>query len=520
MATNSSSYQFLNGTGSNRDALAERVKELNCLFETTKELWVKPHALEAALTRIPEIVRAGLQFPEIAEVEIEVYDQFYVTDCLETGAVSDQFTEDILYNTQSVGRITIRYRQKPGVEIAQFMEEERALVQELAVRIGARIRLQNTTEALERSRERYRQTVDLQPDLIFRLETTSGTLTFANRAFASFLGFSFEEILGRPLNDLLPDIEWPRALMSASGVQESTPNPPRLSQMRRKDGKIRHIGWQMVRVPSDRAYLNELQFVGRDLTSKVLADLALKESYRREQARLKEMRKLDQISISRALATGFAHQLSQPLSVIGTLVGHCRLLMEAQTFDRAKVLSYLERATSQVQIAASLTRDFAANSIRHHRKAASFGLNDVIVDVLQHLKASGDLNQITLSLSVDPEIVLPNADRKEVEQLLIVLIGNAGDAARDRHDDVGGHIAIDCTIDGGNIRLSVSDNGSGIDLENIETLCKPFVSNKSHTLGMGLAIAKMIVESWGESLRFAHRSGGGTVVTAVIPINN
>ncbi|MDW3206479.1 MAG: PAS domain-containing sensor histidine kinase [Alphaproteobacteria bacterium] len=496
--------------------LFEARRELNCLFETTKELWVTPQSLEAALAHIPHILRDGLSYPDTAIVHIHLRGKTFTTEMNDECAVENETVETIVANGQKVGWIAVGYRSND--EGRQLLPLEKVLVQEIAVRIGARLRLQDATEELHRSRERYRQTVDMHPDLIFRIDKASSRITFANRSLAGFLGCDCDDLNGKQLMEVFPEQDWPPSLKPPFARGFHPPETPRNGRLRRRDGKIRHVSWKVVQVPSDREDLDEYQFIGRDITSTILADQVIKDSRRQEKLRINERLRLHQFSLSRVVAMGFAHQLSQPLAVIGTLIGHCRMLMEKEGFDRNKIISNLDRSIKQVQFAASLAHSFVSQSINKEHAVEPVKLNDIVVDSLQYLESSGELDNIKLILNVESEAALENVDRREVEQLLIALIGNACDASRSRSNEVEALVTIESFSNDAFASIAISDNGDGIDLSNLENLCKPFVSGKSHTLGMGLPIARMIVDGWGGSLQFKHRANGGTTVTVRIPL--
>lgn len=104
-------------------------------------------------------------------------------------------------------------------------------------------------------------------------------------------------------------------------------------------------------------------------------------------------------------------------------------------------------------------------------------------------------------------------DRRRFRRVVENLVGNAIDAM-----EAGGKVEIESRADGEYAVLEIRDNGKGIPEEIRETLFQPFVTHgKKHGTGLGMAIAKRIVESHGGSIGFDSKLGEGTTFTIRIP---
>jgi signal transduction histidine kinase len=102
----------------------------------------------------------------------------------------------------------------------------------------------------------------------------------------------------------------------------------------------------------------------------------------------------------------------------------------------------------------------------------------------------------------EPEIVYP-VDKIRVHRVLDNLIRNAIEAMPE-----GGRLTITTSVEGGGVRLTVADTGVGI--QNVDELFKPFVTTKKNGMGLGLVSCKYAVEAHGGTLSVESRPGEGT----------
>ncbi|WP_275791053.1 sensor histidine kinase [Pararhizobium gei] len=113
-----------------------------------------------------------------------------------------------------------------------------------------------------------------------------------------------------------------------------------------------------------------------------------------------------------------------------------------------------------------------------------------------------------------------NADQRAIQQILINLVGNAI-----KFTDRGGVVTIDAEVQGGDLRLIVSDTGIGIAENRLSTLGQPFVqvqndyTRKYEGTGLGLSLVKGLVALHGGRFDIQSRPGEGTVITVTIALD-
>jgi two-component system sensor kinase FixL len=241
------------------------------------------------------------------------------------------------------------------------------------------------------------------------------------------------------------------------------------------------------------------------------------------EARLQELQS-ELVHISRLTAMGemastLAHELNQPLSAIANyLKGSRRLLEGAADEKSAAMRDALDKAGDQAMRAGHIIRrlrDFVARGETERRVESITKL----VEEASALALVGvkDLG-IRVQFQFNPEIDLVIADRVQVQQVLLNLIRNAMDAMEtsQTRDLV---VAI-APADGGHVRISVTDSGSGISPEIAEQLFQPFITTKRHGMGVGLSISRAIVEAHNGRIWVEANPTGGTVFHFTLAVVN
>jgi two-component system, LuxR family, sensor kinase FixL len=241
------------------------------------------------------------------------------------------------------------------------------------------------------------------------------------------------------------------------------------------------------------------------------------------EARLQELQS-ELVHISRLTAMGemastLAHELNQPLSAIANyLKGSRRLLEGAGDEKSATMRDALEKAADQAMRAGHIIRrlrDFVSRGESERRVESITKL----VEEASALALVGvkDLG-IRVQFQLNAEIDLVIADRVQVQQVLLNLIRNAMDAME---SSATRELIIAIAPAASNqVRISVTDSGSGISPEIAEQLFQPFVTTKRHGMGVGLSISRAIIEAHNGRIWVEPNPGGGTIFHFTLAVVN
>ena len=107
-------------------------------------------------------------------------------------------------------------------------------------------------------------------------------------------------------------------------------------------------------------------------------------------------------------------------------------------------------------------------------------------------------------------------DPVKLKQTLLNLLSNAKDAVIS--DSESPSIRLDADYSEHTIHISITDNGSGIDTNDMSSIFEPFVTHKKNGTGLGLAITRRIITAHGGSIQVKSTLGKGTVFTIALPV--
>ena len=370
--------------------------------------------------------------------------------------------------------------------------------------------------------------------------TSGGIITSWNPAASRLYGYAPEEILGRPAQVLYPEnryaeeAEFLRRIVGGEEVAQHR------ADRRRKDGTVIAISLTAWPVIGAAGEITSVTTVSRTLAEqrgtrgqhgRRKGDDLLQAQEDKSQAQLQQAQRLENLG---QLAGGVAHDFNNLLAVILNYVSFVSEELAAATAaDWGKrcetALSDLAQVQRAGERAASLTRQLLAFARREVIQPQVLDLDNVITAVQEMLhRTLGEHVDLVTSLAGDLWPVL--ADPGQLEQVLVNLALNARDAMA-----TGGTLTIDTsnitvdadTVAGGsksrlgrNVRLRVSDTGTGMTADVIDRAFEPFYTTKRDGTGTGLGLATVygIVAQADGHIQIYSEAGGGTTFTIMLPV--
>jgi two-component system cell cycle sensor histidine kinase/response regulator CckA len=325
--------------------------------------------------------------------------------------------------------------------------------------------------------------------------------TYVNPPAARMVGKTPEELLGKVIWEL-----WPQASESPFGVA------------------YRRAVEENVQVQVEAFYPEPLNrwFEVRCYPSPEGLSLFFTDTTerRRTEERLRQTQKLESIGL---LAGGVAHDFNNILTVI--MGSASAALTESPSCEHCKaILSAAERA-------AYLTRQLLAYAGKGHTVAKLIDLTDLVSGSTELLAASVP-KRVSLSYSLSKDLPCLEADPSQIEQILMNLVINAGEAIPLRSDGLieiatssfevtpemaRQHSQTYDVAAGGYICLEVRDNGEGMDESTAAHIFDPFFTTKFTGRGLGLAALQGIVRTAKGFVEVRSRPGQGTTFRVFLP---
>jgi C4-dicarboxylate-specific signal transduction histidine kinase len=204
-----------------------------------------------------------------------------------------------------------------------------------------------------------------------------------------------------------------------------------------------------------------------------------------------------------ATGTAIAHEISQPLASATNYLHAARRLLQGGGRSNGPVAEALASAEVEAQRARE-----TLERVRDYVSSGRLDLTAVDLDlVARKIATLVDRDAATHGASIQvassPHLPTILADRIQIEQLLLNLVSNAIEAASDTD---GGTAIVAIHIDQQQDRLviRVEDNGPGIAPEIADRLFEPFETTKGKGMGLGLTLARQIVDAHGGNLRWEN----------------
>jgi signal transduction histidine kinase len=205
------------------------------------------------------------------------------------------------------------------------------------------------------------------------------------------------------------------------------------------------------------------------------------------------------------LAASLAHEVRNPLNSINLqLVLLSRRLQRLEAPARAEIAGIVETAGREIERLDGLVEEFLSLSSIDRLQRAEDDPVEVVKEVLGLLAPVARMRGITVEETLDGPLPRLRLDREKMKQVLINLVRNAIEAMPD-----GGTLAVGARVGGGFVEIHVADTGVGI--EPGLDIFDFFTTTKRGGTGLGLPIARRIVEAHGGSLTFTSELGKGSV---------
>lgn len=215
------------------------------------------------------------------------------------------------------------------------------------------------------------------------------------------------------------------------------------------------------------------------------------------------------------MASGLAHELTQPLTAILAQVQACRRLLSREAADRQDLAPVVEDTIAQAKRASAILERFRNWSRPQLESASVFDLREALSNVQALLAPQAAARKVRLDFDVPASKVEVKADSVEMEQVVFNLVRNALEAVAPEQ----GRVAVTLKQSASGVTLDVSDNGPGVAPEIRDRLFTPFTTNRPDGTGLGLALSQRLIERAGGEI-FLAEAGPGTTFRITLKSSN
>jgi two-component system, LuxR family, sensor kinase FixL len=260
----------------------------------------------------------------------------------------------------------------------------------------------------------------------------------------------------------------------------------------RKDGNRRYVG------------------IIRDLSAQRAAE---------QRARSLELRlaHVARFNLMGEMAAGIAHEINQPLSAIATYAQAGKRLLQRDEPDVVTLAEICGKIDDQARRAGQVIANLRKFIRKQEIETQLLDVNHVVADVMTLIDMDARSEGIPLHVHSGQGLPVVRADAVQLQQVLLNLTRNSVDAMRGAPGKERGIVIATGLADGGAVRIIVIDHGHGVSPQLGDNIFHPFITTKRDGLGVGLAISRTIVQSYGGTLTYADNPAGGSVFTIELP---
>lgn len=213
------------------------------------------------------------------------------------------------------------------------------------------------------------------------------------------------------------------------------------------------------------------------------------------------------------LATGLAHEIHNPLTIISGKAQVLLLQKDRNQIDK-KVEEVLKTIVKQTKRAADITRKLLMFSQSSGLPKEMLQLEQVLEDTLSLVSYQTSLEGIEISRRITPPVPPIYANVQEMREVFFNLILNAVQSVGSQGKI---HCEMRCNVKDQLIEIRVSDTGRGIPAEHIDKLFNPFFTTRPEAVGLGLFVTKQIIHRYSGSIRVESRPGEGSLFMIQLP---
>ena len=375
------------------------------------------------------------------------------------------------------------------------------------------IRLSHEHEALLESEKRYRSLFENNHVAMLLVDPENGDIIDANLAATAFYGWTHQELIEKSMHEINTLAVEALEKKIADAVKEEQNHFILKHQV--ADGSIRDV----------EIYSGPIDIGGRSLLYSMVYDITQRLEAEREKKKLQKMliqaQKMESIGM---LAGGIAHDFNNILTAI---IGYTQLAL-----DDVEKNSPIEDDLKEVYTASQRAKELVAQVLAFARQSEEeikpLRVDSILREVLQLIRAT-----IPTSIEIKTDIhskSLITGNHTQLHQIVMNLCTNAAHAMEEK----GGILQInlkDIVVDGNfsnkqldltygdYIRISISDTGTGIPSDILESIFEPYFTTKEtgEGTGMGLAVVYGIVESYGGKITVKSEFGKGATFEIYIP---
>ena len=341
-----------------------------------------------------------------------------------------------------------------------------------------------TQDALRSSEERFAKAFHSSPDAMAILRLSDGHVIDVNDRWQLLFGYSRQEAIGRTTTSLglFDDVQTRAGLAARIEKEEHLRDLP--LDLRTKYGTALKV----------LMTAEKTEMEGMPCVISILRDVTEQRRVEQEAAeQRRHMTHLTRVAVLGQLSGALAHELNQPLTAILSNAQAAQRFLMREEPDLDELRDILKDIVADDKRAGEVIRRLRALLGRGETQLDHLNVNDIVEETLTLMHGELVARHVSLHTEYDEAVPEVMADRVQLQQVLLNLILNATEAMSEKPSDERVLTVRTACDEAGRAKISVSDSGTGIAPELLDTMFQPFFTTKEQGMGLGLSISRNII---------------------------
>src|SRR5579871_225695 len=366
-------------------------------------------------------------------------------------------------------------------------------------------------ENLRRSEQRWRAVFE-NSAIGVALTDMTGRFVATNSAYQQMLGYSEEELKKMTFLELTLEDDRQRDWALVTELTDGKRSQFQIEKRyRRKDGRLIWVSNNVSLVPGMEELPQLVMALSEDITGRKQAEEE-RERLRRLQA---DLAHVTRVSTMGELTVSLAHEIKQPIVAAVTNAEACLRLMDHHEPNLPQAREAALEMIKDARRAAEIIDRVRSLYQRGCTQLELVDVNGTIAEMRTILRNEATRHSVTIRTDLGDGVPKVMADRVQLQQVVMNLMLNGVEAMKDN----GGELSIKSQLsEGGELLISVADDGVGLPADGADQIFNAFFTTKPQGIGLGLAITRSIVESHGGHVWATANPQRGTTFHFTLPI--
>jgi len=358
--------------------------------------------------------------------------------------------------------------------------------------------------ALTRTKDYLQNVLNNSPMIVITTDMDGHIVSFNPRAEES-LGYSAEEAIGRHAASFYKDPSERAGLMS----------------LLEKHGVVRDYETTLLNKQGEPVPVAVTLSLLKDSEGKMIGTIGVSRDISHRKALMNQVFQSERLAAVGRLAAGVAHEINNPLAIIGEISGFLKELIEgdprcAELDTQQELQQGIPKIENQVKRCRSITHRLLSFARKSEAKVEEADVGRALMEILPFMEKEAQLANIQLHRQRAKNLPKVRIEEMQLQEIFINLLNNAIQAIGHRGH---GNIWIDASREGNKVIVSIRDDGPGIPEEIKDRLFDPFITTKApgHGTGLGLSICYGIIKRYDGAITVESKLGQGTDFKVILP---